>query len=227
MAKSVVSAVAPVQVAIQTMRESQGFDKAFDTVQKAVKAHNAANPKQTAHVAVRDTVQTMNSKGMQFALALAATLARINGATMVRLGVHGGEVAYCGTPESVKATRDAMVPARNYYATLVNQTYDASAHGNKVGFENGFLCGCPAGLQVAANVTATLAYGVGFLFNFPVTGDGKGYAIGQSMAHKAGRSPWGTIAPRAPRAPRAGKSANASEQTASEQTASEQTASVA
>ena len=178
---SSASAVSYVQ--IQTLRGKAGIDAAFASVEAAVKAHNAAQPKgATPHTAVLVTALQNNVKGMQWNLALLATLARANGASMVRLDVHNGAVALCGTAAAVKATQQAMVPMRDTYATMVANAYNPAVHGNRVGFTNGYMCGCPAGLQSALGITATLAYGIGFLFSFPAPGDGKAYAIGHAAA---------------------------------------------
>jgi len=179
---------ANVLVQIQTLRGNAGTDAQFAEVEKAVKAHNSANGKSAPHVAVKVTALDANRKGMQWRLALFATLARVNGVSMIRLGVHNGVVALCGPKDAVANVQDAMVPWTNYYATAVANTYSQAVHGNKVGFENGYLCGCPAGLQIAANVAPTLAYGLGFLFSFPAPGDGKAYGIGQTAAYTAGTS---------------------------------------
>ena len=196
---SSASAVSFVQV--QTLRGNAGIDAAFATVEAAVKTYNAQQPKGgTPHIAVKVTALPNNVKGMQWQLALLATLARANGANMVRLNVHNGAVALCGTAAAVKAVQAAMVPATNEYATAVANAYNPATHGNRVGFTNGYLCGCPAGLQTALGITATLAYGIGFLFSFPAPGDGKAYAVGHAAAAATAKA---VKAPKAPKAPKA------------------------
>jgi len=174
------SAVSFVQV--QTLHNTTGGTvAALATVEAAVKAYNAQAPKgATPHAVAHIPVLANNTKGMQWQLALLATLARANGATMVRLSVHNGQVALCGTPAALKATQAAMVPATNTYATAVAAAYNPAQHGNRVGFSNGYLCGCPAGLSAGLGITATLAYGIGYLFTFPAPSNAAAYALGHA-----------------------------------------------
>lgn len=185
------------------MRGNTGTAAALAAVQAAVAAHNAANPKAVAHTVTAVTALPNNTKGMQWQLALLATLARQHGATMVRLSVHNGNVALCGTPAAVAATQAAMVPAYNAYSTAAANAYNPAAHGNRVGFTNGYLCGCPAGLQAAHGIVAQLAYGVGYLFTFAAPGTGTAYAIGQAAAQASAKAP----VAKAPKAPKAAKPA--------------------
>jgi hypothetical protein len=170
-------------VQVQTLRNTTGgTTAALAAVQTAVAAHNAKYPKAVAHTCVSVTALPNNTKGMQWQLALLATLARQHGATMVRLSVHNGAVALCGTPAAIAATQAAMVPAYNAYSTAASNAYNPAAHGNRVGFTNGYLCGCPAGLQAGLAITATLQYGLGYLFTFAAPGSGSAYAIGYAAA---------------------------------------------
>lgn len=182
MAKATVTTTSVAAfVQIQTLRGTQGHAAALATVQAAVDAFNKAQPKgATPHIVHAVRALPNNTKGMQFQLALLATLARQHGCTLVRLSVHNGEVALCGPKASVEAAHNALVPAYNALSTAVASAFDAGKHGNRVGFTNGWLCGAPAGLQVALGIAPTLAYGVGFLFTFPAPGDGKAYALGQA-----------------------------------------------
>lgn len=167
-------------VQVQTMHGKQGTAAAMAEVQNAVKAHNKLNGKAAPHVAVQVRELENNTKGMQYRLALLATVARLNGATMVRLGIHGGAVALCGTKGAIEATHKAHAVALNTCRTLVDNTYDPSKHGSRVGFVNGFTCGLPAGMQVAGKVATVAQYGVGFLYPFQAPGDGNAYALGQT-----------------------------------------------
>lgn len=167
-------------VQVQTIKGGQGHAAAFAEVENAVKAHNKLNGKSAPHVAVAVEVLPSNTKGLAWKLALLAVVARVNGASMVRLGVHGGQVALCGTRGAVEATRKAMADASATCGTVVSTAYDPSKHGARMGYVNGFLCGMPAGLQVAGKVATTLAYGLGYLFTFPVPGDGNAYRLGQN-----------------------------------------------
>lgn len=176
-------------VQVQTLRNTTGGTAAaFTAVQAAVAAYNAANPKGVAHTAVLVTALQNNTKGMQWQLALLATLARQHGASMVRLSVHNGNVALCGTPAAIAATQGAMVPAYNAYATMAANAYNPAQHGNRVGFTNGYLCGCPAGLAAGLAQTATLAYGVGYLFTFAAPGTGAAYAMGHAAAQATAKT---------------------------------------
>lgn len=189
-------------VQVQTLRGSQGLEEAIKTVQAAVDAHNKANPKAPAHVVETVMALPNNTKGMQWQLALLATLARKNGATMIRLNVHNAQVALCGPAKAIEATKLEMVPHFNHLSTLAAATYNPAKDGNKVGFMNGFLCGCPAGLQDSWKITTTLQYGVGFLFAFPAPGTGVAYEIGYKAAgllHKPEAQP----KPRAAKKPKA------------------------
>jgi hypothetical protein len=165
-------------VQIQTLRGTAGIAEALKSVEAAVAKRNTENPKTVAHVVEQVTALPNNVKGMQWQLALLATLARKNDATMIRLSVHNGHVALCGTPKAVETTRNAMLPAYNALVTAVSNAYSPSKHGNRVGFTNGWLCGAPAGMQDAAKLTPELGYGIGFLFEFPAPGTGVAYDLG-------------------------------------------------
>lgn len=180
-------------VSVQTLRGNTGHAVALASVELAVKAHNGTLGKGVAqHEVVSITALPNNVKGMQWQLALLATLARKHGATMVRLSVHNGNVALCGPKAAIAATQAAMVPAYNLYQTMATAAYNPAAHGNRVGYTNGFLCGCPAGLQVASKVQTELAYGIGFLYPFSMPGSGTAYAAGYAAAHKAATTPIAT-----------------------------------
>lgn len=187
MAKAVsTSVVSPVAVSVQTLRGTQGVEAAVAIVDKAVKAFNATLPKgSTMHVIESFEAVPANTKGMQWQLATLATVARLHDATMIRLSVHNGMVALCGTKTAIEATRKTMIATKVEFGTLVNTSYDANTDGNRLGYTNAFLCGCPAGLQVAARITPTLAYGLGILFDFPAPGTGAAYVKGQLAAAKA------------------------------------------
>lgn len=169
-------------VQVQTLRGTQGNAAALQVVQTAVATYNATNPKATPHTVVNVPVLPNNTKGMQWQLAMFATLARVHGANMVRLSVHGGAVALCGTPAAIAATQAAMGAAYNQYMALANNAYNAAQHGNRVGFTNAYLCGCPAGVQLAHGITAALAYAIGYLYPFAAPGNGVHYAAGQAAA---------------------------------------------
>lgn len=172
----------PVLVQIQTLAGTQGPDALFAEVEKAIATRNKS-AKGVAHVAVKRQVLPNNVKGMQWVLAVAATVARRHSATMVRLGVHGGAVAYCGTKAAVEATLAALQATQSLCGTLVSTAYNPATHGNRVSFANAFLCGCPAGLKVAAKIEPTLDYGIGYLFSFPVpNGNNVAYLLGQNAA---------------------------------------------
>ena len=191
-------ATGTVFVQVQTVATGAGgTTAAFTAVQAAVAKHNAANPKAVPHVAVLHNVLPNNTKGMQYQLALWATVCRVHGVTMVRLGVHGGQVALCGTKAGITAAQGAVMPLANAYATAVAQAYNPATHGARVAFANSYLCGCPAGLQVANKITPTLAYGIGYLYAF-ATLSGPYYVMGQNAAA-------GMAAPKAPCTPRAAK----------------------
>lgn len=186
MAKTPVTKSAMVSfVQVQTLRGNQGTPAAFAEVEKVVAAHNAAT--KSKHVAELVTQMPNNTKGMQFQLGLLATVARANGVTMVRLGVHNGHVALCGPLAAVEATRLDMMSATNLYTTMVASAYVPSIHKSRVGFTNGYLCGTPAGLQTALGIVPTLAYGLGFLYTFQAPGDGTAYAIGFAAALEVGK----------------------------------------
>ena len=169
-----------VLVQVQTLRGNGGHTAALASVQAAVTAYNAANPKATPHAVVSVTALPNNTKGMQWQLALLATLARKNGAHMVRLSVHNGNVALCGTQAAITATQAAMQPTYNALVTAAANAY-TPALGNKVGYQNGWLCGAVAGMQVAYKVQAQLQYAIGYLFAFAAPGNGTAYLAGQAV----------------------------------------------
>lgn len=184
--KSVV--VAPSLVQIQTVKvDSNGYGAALAAIGVKVAAFNKATKAQ--HIVVEHAVMPMNTKGMQASLALVAVLARSHGASMIRVGVHGGQVAICGPKAAVQATIDAIMPMSGQLRTLADNTYRASEHGARVGFINGFLCGAPAGLQLARGLVATIAYAAGYLFDFPTPGTGSAYLIGQQSAQALATAP--------------------------------------
>ena len=174
-------------VQVQTLRGNAGIDAAFAQVEAAVNAYNAANKAQ--HVAVKVDAFAANTKGMQWRLATLATLARVHGATMVRLNVHNGYVALCGPSKAIEAVQNTMQATCSEHLTMVANAYNPATHGNKVGFTNGYLCGCPAGLQTALNIQPQLAYGVGYLFTFAAPGDGKAYAMGHNAVLATAKAP--------------------------------------
>lgn len=204
-ANTTVTGNGVVLVQVQTLRGNAGVQAAFAQVQAAVTAYNKANPRATPHTCTLVPQMPNNTKGMQAALALLATLARHHGANMVRLGVHNANVALCGTPAALKAVQAGFTPLYNTMATAAASSYNPATHGNRVGYTNGYMCGYPAGLQVAWGVTASLAYGVGFLYAFAAPGSGASYATGQNAgkaaAPKAPKAP--ATAPKAPKAPKA------------------------
>lgn len=179
-------------VQVQTLKGSGGMDAALAVVESAVAIYNKANSKATPHVVVDVTAVESNTKGMQWQLALLAVVARQNGVNMIRLNVHNGRVALCGPAKAIEATRVAMIKAHNDYSTLTSNSYNQERDGNRVGFTNGFLCGCPAGLQDGLKIQATLAYGIGSLFSFPAPGTGIAYNAG----HKAALALVKPVAPR-------------------------------
>lgn len=199
MAKATVttSVISPISVKIQTLRGTQGTAAAVTAVEAAVKTFNAQQPKgSVAHTVETFEAVAPNTKGMQWQLAVLATVARCHEVTMIRLNVHNGMVALCGPKTSIEAVRKATIDTRNIYATLVSSAYNPATDGNRVGFINGYLCGLPAGMQIASKVTPTLAYGLGFLFDFPAPGSGVAYLRGQVDGAKA-YVPFVAKAPRA------------------------------
>lgn len=185
MAKATGTASVVGYVQVQTLRGNQGTTAAFAEVEKVVAAYNAAN--KAKHTAVLVTQLANNTKGMAFQLALLATVARSNGVSMVRLGVHNGHVALCGPLAQIEATRLGMQKATEQYGTMVANALQTHTPKSRVGFHNGYLCGCAAGLQTALGIQATLAYGLGFLYTFPAPGDGTAYGIGHGAALQAGK----------------------------------------
>jgi len=164
-------------VMVQTIRGNAGIEAALKAVQDGVTVYNKANP-QANHKVVHIEALPSNVKGMQWQLALIATLARKHEATMIRLSVHNAQIALCGPAKAIEAVQKEVATVYNDYMTLMAATFNPAVHGNKVGFSNGFLCGCPAGLQDALNLRAELRYGVGFLFAFPAPGSGDAYNLG-------------------------------------------------
>lgn len=207
----VTSANGAVQVMIQTIKAPQGTEAGLAEIRKAVAAYNKLNPKAVPHAVVYLPHMAANTKGMQAALALLATSARASGATMIRIGMHNAFVALCGTPASIDATRRLYAVAHERVNTLCSQSYSPSEPGSRVGYINGYLCGAPAGMQQAYGVAPTLAYGIGYLFAFPVVGDGKAYRAGQAAALKAGKFTIPQAAPKAGKAPKQTPTAPATE----------------
>lgn len=188
-----------VLVCVQTMRGNAGHSATLALVQAAVTKHNATAGKgKVAHAVTAVTALPNNTKGMQWQLALLATLARKNGATMVRLSVHNGAVALCGPASAIAATQAAMLPAYNALVTAATAAY-SPACGNRVGYLNAWLCGAVAGMQVASKVTATLQYGLGYLYPFAAPSNGAAYATGQAAYATA---PTAAPKPRGKRAPK-------------------------
>lgn len=208
--------VAVTLVRVQTLKGGKGIEDSMATVNKAVKDYNAAQGKNaTPHVAVQVEAVPSNRKGMAWQLAMIATLARSNGVTMVRLSVHGGDVALCGPKPLVAATMAAIEPTYNALQTMVGNAYNESVHGNRVGFYNGFLCGVPAGIQVARGIVATIAYGIGYFHDFPAPGNGASYKIGHAAGLVMGKQAAPARKPRTERKP-ATPTAMAEESTADE-----------
>ena len=172
-------------VQVQTLRGTAGLQAAQDVVTAAIAKHNAT-PGNVTHTAHFMAALPPNVKGMQVQLSLLAALARANGATCIRLSVHNGNVAICGTQESIDATLAATVPTYNAMATLTAATYTPAEHGPRMGFTNGFMCGLCAGLN---STPATLAYGLGSLFSFPAPGNGTAYGLGVAAASTLASTP--------------------------------------
>lgn len=173
------NAVTPVLVQVQTMRGNLGHGPTFASVQAACTAYTKTLGKGAApHVAQAYTALAPNTKGMQWQLALVATLARKHGATMVRLSVHNGAVALCGPQAAINATIASVQPAYNALVTAASNAYNP-AMGNKVGYTNAWLCGAVAGLQVAYKVQTQLQYGLGYLYTFVAPSNGAAYIAGQ------------------------------------------------
>jgi hypothetical protein len=181
-----MSSVAYVQ--IQTMRGSAGVAEMLKEVKASVATFNSNNKGKEAHIVEHIPVLPNSTKGMQYQLALVATLARRAGANMVRLGVHGGQVAICGTRANVAATIKSVQAAHNAISTACANAYDAGKHGPRVSFTNAYLCGAPAGLQTAWKISATQAYGVGFLFTFPAPPNTTAYALGNAAGATLAKS---------------------------------------
>lgn len=198
-------------VQIQTLRGNAGKAEALKAVVAAVDKFNAGKPKGEAHTVVEVNALPNNTKGMQAQLALLATLARRHGATMIRLSVHNGSVALCGTTKSIEAVQAAMVPAYNSLSTMVAAAYNPAVNGNRVGFTNGWMCGAPAGMQEAWGIQPELAYGVGFLFSFPAPGDGVSYDAGVKAVREATKLAEGAEKPKAERKTRQTRQPKATE----------------
>lgn len=162
-------------VQVQTLRGNAGVQAATTVVQNAVNAYNATN--KASHVVHTFSALAPNTKGMQVQLCLLAALARKNGCTLIRLSVHNGNVALCGTQAAINATLAAAVPTYNAMQTLATNTYVPATHGARMGFINAFMCGLCASLQNGAPATV-LAYGIGHLFTMPAPGSGTAYALG-------------------------------------------------
>ncbi len=180
-------------VAIQTLRGNAGIAAATTLVDTAVATYNAANG--TDHVAVTFQALAPNTKGMQLHLSLWAVLARLHGATAIRLNVHNGMVSLCGTPAAVAATQSAFMPAYNATATLATASYDAS-YGNRMAFTNSFSCGVAGG--IGFGTPAELAYGLGSLFTFPAPHPGHyqlGVTASQPIAELVAPNPATPAAP--------------------------------
>lgn len=161
-------------VAVQTLRGNAGVDEAIKAVQAAVDKYNAANP-DGQHAVHTFVALPPNVKGMQVQLSLWSVLARTHGATLIRLNVHNGNVALCGPQAAIDKVLAEFVPTYNAMVTLAAATYKPAEHGPRMGFNNGFLCGLTAGMD---GTPATLAYGLGGLFNFPMPGNGSAYELG-------------------------------------------------
>jgi len=170
-------------VSLQTLRGTAGVA----TMEAAVRAAVAkAEPSHT--VEVFDALPA-NTKGMQLALSLWAALARANGATAIRLGVHQGTIALCGTKAAIEATKAAYAPTYNAVMTATNNAYTGDAsQGSKMSFTNGYACGLVASLD-ASNAPAAIAYGLGgsHLHAFPAPGNGTAY--GQGFKAKVASTP--------------------------------------
>jgi hypothetical protein len=171
-------------VQVQTLRGTQGKAEALKSVEAAVAKYNAENAGAEPHIVQEVVALPNNVKGMQWQLALLATLARQADVTMIRLNVHNGHVALCGTPDSIETVSNLMRPSYDTFMTRVSQAYDPAAHGNRVGFTNGWLCGAVAGFQDATGVEAELQYGIGFLFSFPKPGNGSAYDLGYEAMYQ-------------------------------------------
>ena len=171
-------------VSIQTLRGTNGVAEAQKVVSSAVAKFNETS--KVPHVAEFTVALQPNTKGMQFRLTLIAQLARQNGCTMIRLSVHGGEIAVCGPAAQVREVLDNIITFHNVLVTQATSAYNASIHGKRMPFMNGYECGLASGLFTGA---PQLAYGVGMLFQFPKPGDGKAYDLGAAAMSKVEATP--------------------------------------
>lgn len=164
-------------VQVQTLRGNSGVAAATQAVTDAVAKFNAQNG--TADVVQGFVALPPNVKGMQVHLSLLAVLARSQGATLIRLSVHNGNVVLCGPQADVDAVLAAWTPAYNALVTQSAAVYNVTVHGPRMGFNNAFQCGLIAGMDTTP---AVLAYGLGGLFTFPAPGNGSAYNLGIEAA---------------------------------------------
>ena len=156
-------------VKLQTLRGTAGVATMQDAVTKAVAK---ASPD---HAVEFLEALPANTKGMQCALSLWAALARANGATAIRLGVHQGYIALCGPRAAVDATIAAFTPTLSAVKTAAANAYTGTeGQGARMAFMNAYTCGLCAAID-AANAPATVAYGLGGLHEFPAPGNGTAY----------------------------------------------------
>lgn len=186
-------------VAVQTLRGNAGIAAATAVVEQAVASYNATNG--TDHIVASFVALQPNTKGMQFALSLYASLARVYGATLVRLSVHNGACCLCGPASAVAAVQSAYTPAYNAAHTAAAASY-TPASGNRMAYTNSFTCGVAGGIGTIA-APATLAYGIGMLHTFAAPAPAPyaaGVAASQPIAELVAPNPSADLAP-APRKP--------------------------
>lgn len=165
-------------VGIQTLRGVSGLEESTKVVQAAVEKYNAGQPKDQQHVVEVFAALPPNTKGMQIRLSALAVQARQCGCTLIRLGVHNGNVAVCGLPEDVVRVAEQATLLYNVVSTKASQVYKPAEHGARMGFFNSFACGAIAGQDSSP---AEIAYGVGTLFFFPVPGNAAAYELGYAF----------------------------------------------
>lgn len=189
-------------VQIQTLRGNAGLEEAVKAVEAAVAKRNSGAAEDDQHVVNTFAALPPNVKGMQVQLSLLAVLARNHGCTLIRLNVHNGNVALCGTAAEVAQVQEVWTPHYNAMSTLASATYSPAVHGPRMGFTNGFLCGMAAGM---IERPAVLGYGIGSLFSFPKPGNGTAYDLGAAALIAKEETP--VKAPVVPRKPRQRKAA--------------------
>ena len=153
-------------VTVQLLRGVAGVEAATTVVEAAVAKYNTVPGNESHTVRVFEALKP-NTKGMQVQLSLLAVLARNHGATLIRLSVHNGNVALCGTEQAIEDVLSDWQITYSAIATRAANAYTPDA-GPRMAFTNAYACGLCAGIDPG---NATLAYGIGTLFSFPMPGN--------------------------------------------------------